>query len=77
MIYDSIKDTAAIQNSWTMMRKGNYIEYTYYTATEAGNPSGNRNLKELKFFDIENSLHYHILFEYDVYDNPIKQTGLI
>ena len=77
MLYFSINEKYSLITSWAVAQEGNYVESNYYTAVEPGNPSGNKNLKELKFYTKDNELKYHILYEYDTDDDIIKQTGLI
>ncbi len=76
MIPDSIKTKSLTIENWTVIQEGNYIEYAYYSGTEAGNPSGNANLKEIKYFEKDGTLKYHILFTWNADDKIIKEESL-
>jgi len=77
MIYGSQKSKSLILQEWTGIKLGNYIEYNYYAGHEAGNPSGNANLKEMKYFDKGSVLKHHIIYSWDSYDNIIKQESIL
>jgi hypothetical protein len=60
-------------NAWTYGNKSYYIDRAYYAGVEAGNPSGNVNVKTEKFYDLD-GLSFTITYNWDLNDNNIKET---
>jgi hypothetical protein len=64
---DMLKNAANLQ-TWTTV-KGNSYELEYYTGIETGNPSGDKNIKRIKYKQGEQTVLYKEL-TYDA-DNDV------
>jgi len=64
------------EQNWLSEGVGYTIVYDYYTGAEPANPSGNRNLKNMRFLDALYAELYNFGFKYDENDNLISQGRL-
>jgi len=69
MLYISSQRTAIITTNWAFLSE-------YFTGVETDNPSGNKNIKSISFFDNDDNLKHKIEFTYDVDDDILIERSL-
>ena len=72
MKWDSDHIRIAKNAAWTSAKIGNSTEAEYYTRAEAGNPSGNKNLKRLIHKDGNGRVVFVINYEWDADDDFLR-----
>jgi hypothetical protein len=77
MIYSNDFKNAVIFKNWSLATPGNYAVSEYFSGVEAANPSGNKNLKCIKFYNVRNVLKAQLNFEYDLLDDLTKEISSV
>jgi len=71
---NSVKTTEIIsEQNWLSKGVDYKIIYDYFAGVDPVNPSGNKNLKNMRFKDALNVEQYNFAFKYDLNDNLISQ----
>ena len=72
MFYDLTIEQKIRRSVWTCI-PGNSIEYAYYSGVEAGNPSGNKNLKTATYKKGTDTV-FTVTYTWDSSDDILTET---